>query len=210
MSLSGHRTCRVGSRSDVQNHRNGHRLPRVGKLDDVNLSNVSSNRQSAGINADGFAGRRETTSVAGRRDVQPLATLARGGDGREANGGAGTGYGYRLGLGTHTPRGIEGDGPNLNKDWIAYRHAHWNGYVSSSCLQHLLPDVRACDQTLPRKLCGRDGNSIGSAADTRGWIYRDPFARIGGSRRDRPVQGPSAAITDVDRLGGRIGARRLE
>ena len=115
-------------------------------FEDVDLSNVSSRRQSAGIDAHGFIRGRVTTSVARRRNAKPVATLARGGDGRVADSGAGAGYGYHLRRRIHSNRGAEGDGRELNEDWIAYRDDH--GMVTlpvvafSTCCPMNVPAIR--------------------------------------------------------------------
>ena len=96
---------------DVENHRDRHRLRRVGAiLHDVDLSDVSSRRQRAGIRADGDVRRRGTTAAARWRDAQPAPALARHRDGREADGCAGAVNGYHLRRGIHAPGGVEGDG----------------------------------------------------------------------------------------------------
>src|SRR4029077_1709981 len=120
-----------------------HRLPGVRIFDDVDLSHVSSYAKPAGVDAHGFVRGRVTTSVAGRRDAQPIAALARGGDGRVADGGAGAGDTYHLRCGIHAHGGAEGDGWELNEDWIAYRDDHGDGHVASRRFEYLLADERA-------------------------------------------------------------------
>src|ERR1700730_2143674 len=72
-----------------QNHRDRHRLRWVRIFDNVDLSDVSSHRQGACVDTNGFVRGRVATSVTGGRDAEPVATLARGGDWRVANSGAG-------------------------------------------------------------------------------------------------------------------------
>src|SRR6202795_3679094 len=146
----------------VENHRDRHRLRRVRVFDDVDFSDVSSNRQRAGIDAHGFVRGRVTTSGTGGRDAQPVTALAGRDGGRVADGGAGAGYGYHLRRRIHSLRGVEGDSGKLNEDWIAYRDYHGNGHLASRRFHYLLSDVGTSDESLSGQSRVGDGYGVRS------------------------------------------------